>query len=387
MVLCASRRASEAGEANEASQAVKKEPEMSERFLASGALVAVMVAVALLVPGAVAGQDRPATKAAAAKPPAAPKPEATAKNLTLPRTADGQPDLQGVWDYRTITPLERPKDLGTKAFFTEAEAAEYEKKENQRQNRDLIDPEQGGLFYPAGGVVPYNEFWYDRGNKVAGTKRTSLIVDPPDGRLPPWTPEGQKQADLRAAATRNDQLGHPKADSWEDRPLQERCIVGLNAGPPMLPGAYNNNVQLFQNPGYVVILNEMVHSARIVPTDGRPHGDIRQWKGDSVGHWERDTLVVDTINFKRETSLDGSSANTHLVERFTRVDANTLLYEFTVDDPTMWTRPWTAVVPMTRSDEPVYEYACHEGNYAMSGILAGARAAEKAAVQAAPRSK
>jgi len=207
-------------------------------------------------------------------------------------------------------------------------------------------------------------------------------VDPPDGRLPAWTPEGQKEADLRAAAERNDQLGHPAADSWEDRPLQERCLVGLNAGPPMVPGAYNNDVQLLQTPGYVVILNEMVHSARIVPLDGRPHGSIRQWRGDSVGHWEGNTLVVDTINFKRETSLPGSSANTHLIERFTRTDANTLLYEFTVDDPTMWTRPWTAVVPMTKSDDPIYEYACHEGNYAMSGILAGARAADKAAAEA-----
>ena len=361
---------------------------MRERFLVSISIVAVVVGVALLVPGGVAGQDQSATKATsakaapAAKPPSKRKLADSAKSGTLPRTADGQPDLQGVWDYRTITPLERPKDLGTKAFFTEAEAAEYEKKENQRQNRDLIDSEQGGLFYPAGGVVPYNEFWYDRGNKVAGTKRTSLIIDPPDGRLPAWTLEGQKKAELRAAAQRNDQLGHPKADSWEDRPLQERCILGLNAGPPMVPGAYNNNVQLFQVPGYVVILNEMVHSARIVPTDGRAHGSIRQWKGDSVGHWEDDTLVVDTINFRRETSLDGSSANTHLIERFTRVDANTLLYEFTVDDPTMWTRPWTAVVPMTKSDEPIYEYACHEANYAMSGILAGARAAEKAEEEA-----
>jgi hypothetical protein len=272
--------------------------------------------------------------------------------------------------------------LGTKAFFTEEEAAKYEKTENQRQNRDLIDPETGGLQYPPGGVVPYNEFWYDRGNKVTGTKRTSLIVDPPDGRLPPWTPEGQKLADLRAVAERNDQLGHPAADSWEDRPLQERCLVGLNAGPPMVPGAYNNDVQLLQTPGSVVILNEMVHSARVVPLDGRPHGSIRQWRGDSVGHWEGNTLVVDTTNFRRETSLPGSSANTHLVERFTRTDANTLLYEFTVDDPTMWTRPWTSVIPMTKSDDPIYEYACHEGNYAMSGILAGARAADKAAAKA-----
>jgi hypothetical protein len=295
------------------------------------------------------------------------------KSYTPPRTSYGQPDLQGVWDFRTITPLERPKELGTKAFFSDEEAAKYEKEENQRQNRDLIDPERGGLFYPPGGVVPYNEFWYDRGSKVAGTKRTSLIVDPPDGRLPAWTPEGQKRAEARAAALRNDQLGHPLADSWEDRPLQERCIVGLNAGPPMIPGAYNNNVQLLQTPGYVVILNEMVHSARIVPLDGRPHGSIRQWNGDSRGHWEGNTLVLDTTNFKRETSLEGSSANTHLVERFTRTDGNTLLYEFTVDDPTMWTKPWRAVIPMSKSEDPIYEYACHEANYALSGILSGAR--------------
>jgi hypothetical protein len=349
---------------------------MSHRFLAATSVVALVLVAALIKPGNLAGQTESATKAAAAKTAAA------AKQWTPPRTPDGQPDLQGVWDYRTITPLERPKELGTKAFFTEEEAAKYEKTENQRQNRDLIDPETGGLQYPPGGVVPYNEFWYDRGNKVTGTKRTSLIVDPPDGRLPPWTPEGQKLADLRAVAERNDQLGHPAADSWEDRPLQERCLVGLNAGPPMVPGAYNNDVQLLQTPGSVVILNEMVHSARVVPLDGRPHGSIRQWRGDSVGHWEGNTLVVDTTNFRRETSLPGSSANTHLVERFTRTDANTLLYEFTVDDPTMWTRPWTSVIPMTKSDDPIYEYACHEGNYAMSGILAGARAADKAAAKA-----
>jgi hypothetical protein len=210
-------------------------------------------------------------------------------------------------------------------------------------------------------------------------------VDPPDGRHPAWTPEGQKQAHLRAAAERDDQLGHPLADSWEDRPLQERCIVGLNAGPPMTPGAYNNNFQLLQAAKYVVILNEMVHSARIVPLDGSPHGSIPQWKGDSRGHWEGNTLVVDTTNFKRETSLEGSSANMHLIERFTRTDANTLLYEFTVDDPTMWTRPWTAVVPMSKSEDPIYEYACHEGNYGMTGILAGARAEEKAAEEAAKK--
>jgi hypothetical protein len=308
-----------------------------------------------------------------------------AETWTVPRTADGQPDLQGVWDFRTITPMERPVALGTKEFFTEEEAAIWEKDENRRQDRDQIDPETGGLQYPRGGVVPYNEFWYDRGNKVVGTKRTSLIVDPPNGRLPEMTPDGKKRADLRAAEQRETQLGRPHADSYEDRPLQERCIVGLNAGPPMHPGAYNNNFQLFQTPQYVVILNEMVHDARVVPMDGRPHGHIRQWKGDSRGHWEGNTLVVDTINFKRETSLPNSTANTHLVERFTRADANTLLYEFTVEDPTMWTRPWTAVVPMRKSEDLVYEYACHEGNYAMASILAGARAAEKAAEEAAKK--
>jgi len=356
---------------------------MSHRFLAPMNVAALVSAVALFAPIRVLGQGPSADKVTGATKGTSAKATPAEKTWTPPRTADGQPDLQGVWDYRTLTPLERPKELGTKAFFTDEEAANYEKQENQRQNRDLIDPEQGGLQYPPGGVVPYNEFWYDRGNKVAGTKRTSLIVDPPDGRLPPWTPEGQKLANLRAAAQRDDQLGHPHADSWEDRPLQERCLIGLNAGPPMIPGAYNNSVQLVQTPGYVVILNEMVHSTRVVPLDGRPHNSIREWQGDSRGHWEGNTLVVDTTNFRRETSLDGSSANTHVIERFTRTDANTLVYEFTVDDPTMWTKPWTAIVPMTRSDDPIYEYACHEANYAMSGILAGARAAEKAADEAA----
>ena len=302
---------------------------------------------------------------------------------SVPRTTEGKPDLQGVWDFRTITPLERPRELGDKAFFTAEEAAAWEKDENRRQNRDLIDPETGGLNYPAGGVVPYNEFWYDRGDKVVGSRRTSLIVDPPNGRLPAWTPEGKVKADARAVTGRETQLGRPKADSWEDRPLQERCIMGLNAGPPMMPGAYNNNVQLFQTPEYVVIFTEMVHDARIVPMDGRPFLNIPQWKGESRGHWEGDTLVVETKNFKRETSLPGSSASTHLIERFTRSDANTLLYEFTVTDPTTWTRPWTAVVPMARSEDPIYEYACHEGNHALAGILAGARADEKAAEEAA----
>jgi hypothetical protein len=333
--------------------------------------LAVGIAVVSLAPVPVAGQA----------PTAAAKSTAGPKAWTPPRTPDGQPDLQGVWDYRTITPLERPIALGERQFFTDEEAANFEKEENRRQNRDLIDPVKGGALYPPGGVVPYNEFWYDRGNKITASRRTSLIVDPSDGRLPPRTPEGQRRADARAAAQRQDQLGRPQADSYEDRPLQERCILGLNSGPPMTPGAYNNNFQLFQNAGYVAILNEMVHDARLVPL-GRPHGNIRQWLGDSRGHWEGDTLVVDTTNFYRETSLAGSSANMHLVERFTRVDADTLLYEFTVDDSSTWTKHWTAQVLMKKSQDQIYEYACHEGNYAMLNMLTGARVQEKAAEEA-----
>jgi hypothetical protein len=344
---------------------------MSRRFLTSTGGLAILIAVASLAPVTVIGQ---AGSSAAA-----------AETWTLPRTADGQPDLQGVWDFGTLTPLERPRSLGAKEFFTDAEAANFEREEGRRQNRDLINPKEGGLNYPPGGVVPYNEVWYERGTKVVKSKRTSLIVDPPSGRLPAMTPEGQRRAELRATEERDTQLGHPRANSWEDRPLQERCILGSNAGPPMHPAAYNNHFHLFQTPQSVAILTEMVHDARIIPTDGRPHGNVRQWKGDSIGHWEGNTLVVDTTNFKRETSLAGTSANTHLIERFTRTDADTLLYEFTVDDSTVWTRPWTAAIPTWKSEERIYEYACHEGNYALAGILAGARADEKAAEEAAKK--
>jgi hypothetical protein len=346
---------------------------MSHRLLSSASIPTV-IAVALLAPVPVAAQ------------PASSQAPSAAKAWTPPRTADGKPDLQGVWDFRTITPMERPVALGTKAFFTDEEAAKYEQQENSKQNRDLIDPKVGGLNYPAGGVVPYNEFWYDRGDKVVGTKRTSLIVDPPNGRFPPYTPEGEAKAKRRAEIGRQEQFGHPVADSWEDRPLGERCIMGSNAGPPMTPGPYNNNVQLFQTPDNVVLVNEMIHEARVIPMDGRPHLQIRQWKGDSRGHWEGDTLVIDTTNFKRETSLPGSSAAMHLTERFTRTGPDSLLYEFTVEDPSTWTKPWTAALPMSRIDVPVYEYACHEGNYAMTGILAGARADEKAAAETAKKS-
>ena len=348
---------------------------MNRRCLTSSTAALPLVLAALcLAPAPAAGQS--ATSA--------PGTVGAATAWTVPQTADGQPDLQGIWDFRTITPLQRPAALGDKAFYTEQEAAAFEKEENRRQNRDLIDPKVGGLNYPPGGVVPYNEVWYDRGDKVVKTRRTSLVVDPPTGRIP-YTAEGQKREERRTLERADTEHGHPIANSWEDRPLQERCLMGSNAGPPMLPAAYNNNVQLFQNRDYVVLLTEMVHDARIVPLDGRPFEDIPQWKGESRGRWEGDTLVIETRSFKRETSFPGSSANMHLIERFTRTDPSTLVYEFTVEDPTTWTRPWTGAIPMSLTEGPIYEYACHEGNSSLAGILAGARADEKAAEEAAKK--
>jgi hypothetical protein len=295
-----------------------------------------------------------------------------------PRAADGQYDLEGVWDFSTITPLERPSSLGNKQTLTDEEAAVFEREENQRQNRDLIDPKKGGAQYLPGSVIPYNEFWYERGSKIIGDKRTSLIVDPPDGRIPTLTPAAQERLDTQAAIARDEQLGIVRADSYLDRSIADRCILGFNAGPPMTPGAYNNHVQISQAPGYITLVVEMVHDARVIPVDGRPHlpAQIPQYKGDSRGRWEGRTLVIDTTNFLRETSFRGSSANMRLVERLTRVNADTLLYEFTVEDPKTWTKPWTAAIPMKRVDTPIYEYACHEGNYALPNILRGARLQE-----------
>ena len=301
------------------------------------------------------------------------------RKWTPPRTPDGKPDIQGTFTFRTITPLQRPEALAGKDVLTAAEAAAFEASENKRQNRDLFDPEKGApsLGYAPrsqGGVLSYNEFWYERGSQVTEDRRTSLIVDPPDGRIPFTAATRARNAQLAA------RVG-TFADSYEDRSLSDRCILGFNSGPPMISGAYNNNVQIVQTPGYVVILTEMIHDARIIPTDGRPHGTIPRWTGDSRGRWEGDTLVVETVNFRRETSLSGSSAATHLVERFTRVDSKTVRYEFTVTDPTSYTQPWTAVMPLRAIDELLFEYACHEGNYALRGILAGARAQEKEAAK------
>lgn len=290
---------------------------------------------------------------------------------TVPRAADGHPDLQGVWNFSTITPLERPAEFAGKEFLTDAEATQYEARMVQRNNRD--NREQSA---DADVASVYNEFWWDRGvhaARVNGKTRTSLIVDPPDGRVPALTADGQKRAAMRADARRQ----HP-ADGPEDRSLGERCLL-FNAGPPMLSGPYNNYVQILQTRDDVVIHNEMIHDTRVVPLDGRPHlpSAVRQLLGDSRGRWDGNTLVVETTNFSDKTTVRGSGERLRLVERFTRADARTLLYEFTVDDPASFVRPWTAILPMTKTDDQIYEYACHEGNYAMTGILRGARATDR----------
>ena len=286
-----------------------------------------------------------------------------------PRARDGHPDLQGTWNFSSLTPLERPAQFADKPVLTDAEAAAFERETLERTNadrrRDTADADV---------AQAYNNAWYDRGTKVVGTKRSSLIIDPPDGRIPSLMASGQAFAATRAEARR----GRGPADGPEDRALAERCLL-FNAGPPLLPGPYNNNLQIVQTRDYVLIANEMIHDVRIVPLDGRPHlpAGIRRWQGDPRGHWEGDTLIVETTNFSDRTSFRGADTQLRLVERFRRVDAKALDYQFTVDDPSVFSRPWTVSLPMTASDGPIYEYACHEANYAMTGILRGARAQEK----------
>ena len=303
----------------------------------------------------------------------------------------GDPDLQGVWDFGTMTPLQRPEDQADKAFLTEEEAAAASAAVADRIARELEPSEIGRGALAVGDTNAagrYNEFWLERATNVVGDRRTSLIIDPPDGRLPPLTPEGEASQQLGNYWT-DVPLGPPVrvkgagsgVDNPEERGLSERCLIGFNTGPPMMPGAYNNNMQLFQTPDTVVIYNEMVHDARIVSLDGRSHvpEHIRQWMGDARGHWDGDTLVVETTNFTDKTgSFDpnqntaiGSGLTLHLTERFRRLDEDTLLYEYTVNDPTTFTQPFTVALPMRRSDNPMYEYACHEGNRGLEVILSG----------------
>ncbi len=294
----------------------------------------------------------------------------------VPQTPWGAPDLQGNWDFRTITPLQRPEDLGDQAFLTEEEASQREQSAVDRAvrlwNTDARRTEAGG------NVGGYNNFWMDQGTNIVGTRRTSLIVDPPNGRLPEVTETGRD----RAAAGRGS-FRDALPESHVDLSNSDRCILGFNAGPPITPGGYNQNMQLFQTPDHVVLLTEMVHTVRVVPLDGRPalDGGLRQLSGDSRGHWEGETLVVETTNFDAKRGWRGSTPGMRLVERFTRVDADTLHYEFTVTDPDTWVAPWTVQLPMRRNELPLFEYACHEGNYAMDSMLGGARADERDAAE------
>jgi hypothetical protein len=310
-------------------------------------------------------------------------PQPAAKTWTAPRTPGGQPDLQGIWTTHTFTPLVRPARYAGQEFLTDEEAAELSKLLTQ----DDVDPLAAGIFGASDEerrkrIVQNDPTHYDNALWLAtpdlkplSSNRTSLIYDPPDGKIPPQTPDAVQRAAARRAAG--------GFDSHENRPLSERCIMLANEGPPMLPPAYNDVLQIIQTPGYVLVFREMETAPRLIPTDGRPHlpENIRRWAGDSRGRWEGDTLVVDTTNFTDRTAFQGSSSALHVVERFTRVSAGTILYRFTVDDPNTWTRPWSAEIPMIATKGPLYEYACHEGNYGLPDILRGARFTEKEAAR------
>lgn len=291
------------------------------------------------------------------------------------RTPDGYPDLHGFWTNATFTPMERSPDLGTKEFFTPAEAAAYERDRRNRDNSQAPDD----LHYD-------NVAWQTENySKGVSSQRTSLIFDPRYGRIPPFTTNGLKLAAAQTEKARRRNL----AGSASERNPAERCISWGAEGPPMLGTTYNSNLQIVQTSTLIAIYNEMVHNVRMIPLDGQPHlrADLRQWGGDSRGHWEGNTLVVDSTNFSDETPFRGppatarqdifSSSSLHVVERFTRLDTDTIAYRFTIDDPGVWTKPWSGEILIHRFEGPILEYACHEGNYGLANILAGARAAEQ----------
>jgi hypothetical protein len=341
---------------------------MGRRLLASTAALAAVVLLALLVQVPAAGQTASsATKAAPA-----------AKAWTPPRTADGRPDLQGIWSDNTLTPFERPKSLGAKEFYTDQEVVELAKRVREGRPGEEIEGAQLGAANPQAVRYDLELYGFDRTKLRYTSKRTSLIVGP-EGVIPPMLPQARERNAARAAKIK----GH-EFDSHEQRSLSERCILMGQEAIPMTPGANEGNLlQIVQGPGYVTLLHEIDHSTRVIPTDGRPHlpPSIRQWQGDSVGRWEGNTLVVDTTNFTNMTAFRGSSENLHLVERFTRAADDTMIYQFTVEDPATWARPWTAEIPWTKTKGPLYEYACHEGNTMIATILRGARVEEEAALK------
>ena len=322
----------------------------------------------------------------------------------LPRTASGHPDLSGMYDIATLTPLTRPSGLGDRLSLTDAEAkalaqatAARMAATNQASDPNRAAPPSGGdgSEGPAGNVGGYNTVWTDIGTgafKIDGQYRTSIVVDPVNGRLPAMTPEARAKAAARAKYNRPNRgdafwitegITPGPYDDPELRPTAERCLLafGASAGPPALPVMYNNLKQIVQTKDHVMILNEMVHDARVVRLNSQHEPpEIRRWLGDSIGHWEGDTLVVDTTNFNDQPALGSADRNLHVIERFTRVDAKTLRYKFTVEDPTVWTKPWTGEIVWPATGARMYEYACHEGNYSFTGILRGARRLEAEAL-------
>ena len=278
----------------------------------------------------------------------------------VPRTAWGAPDLQGVWDYRTMTPLERPREFAGKAVMSDEEAAVY----TARVLEEQADYDRAPSVHA--------KWWLDYGTELTRDQRTSLIVDPPDGRVPPLTDVARRRNAERSARRR----AHP-ADGADHRGLTERCIT---FGTPRLPGAYNNNYQILQTPDHVAIVSEMIHDARIVPLDQRPSAGIPQWHGEARGRWEGDTLVVESTHYMDEGgTLRGATGAVRVVERFTRVGPDTVRYEITAEDPSTWVAPWTVMFPLKKTDQAMYEYACHEGNYGLANILRNARLEEAAA--------
>ncbi|HEY2843809.1 MAG TPA: hypothetical protein VGJ09_09170 [Bryobacteraceae bacterium] len=326
-----------------------------------------ILAVATVI--TVTGQTQPAAKTPA---------KAAAKAWKAPRTPEGVPDLQGFWTNNTLTPLERPKALGSKEFYTDQEVADAQKKEQKRLSSDLAEglPTERGTA--ADVHYDFAQYGLDKAqSSVVWDKRTSLIVGP-TGTIPALLPEARKRAADVAAKNR----GH-EFDGPENRPLSARCIIMGYDAVPMLPAGYNNNLQIVQGQGYVTVLHEMNHSARVIPTDARPHPSqiIGQYRGNSSGHWEGDTLVVDVTNFNDHNPFRGSGDKLHVVERYTRVDAETMLYRFTVEDPGTWDQPWTAELAWTTGQGPIYEFGCHEGNYGLANTLRGARVAEQEAAR------
>lgn len=331
---------------------------------------------------------------------------AAVASADIPRTADGRPDLSGVYDVATLTPLERPEMFGENLYLSaeqaqqfEAQAAAFRAATSTRSDPNREAPPEGGDGSPgaAGNVGGYNTFWIDNGDDtfaIDGKHRTSIIHDPSNGRLPKLTARGQANRAVLFRAFREntgeawwlkEQMPVGPYDDPEMRPLGERCLLGFGStsGPPMLPVLYNNVKRIVQTPDHVMILNEMVHDARIIRIGGEhPPAHVRKWMGDSIGHWEGDTLVVDTTNFRAQTGLSGATEDLHVVERFTRLDADTLLYGFTVEDPAVWKEPWSGEYPWPATDSNVYEYACHEANYALGNIMRGARLLEADAMDA-----